>query len=115
MPSTGQNKGARPTSHTDKTAGTAKSPGHGGESMYLGIEPRKTIKVYLTVEEMVTYSIVRRKPGQPKVTVAEVVKCINDLQLDHHAIRDGKLVYDPVPIRKALSTIKPRSRARSSW
>lgn len=80
-----------------------RAPLTGDVALALGCAPRSEDKVYLTVREIVSYGIVEREPGKPKVTDDDVVRAINDLRLEHHAVRDGQLVYDPVPIREALS------------
>lgn len=102
--------GTRATSHTDERAGQRRTTGPGGgDHVYLGIIPGEDMKVHLTVHEIVRYGVISRRCGDPKATVAEVVQAINDLQLDHYAVRDdGQLIYDPTPIRLALSTMEPR-------
>lgn len=72
----------------------------------LGCQPTNKDKVYLTVHEIVSFGIVERPKGQPKVTVEEVIQAVNDLGLRHHAVRDDQLVYDPIPIRVYL-TVPP--------
>ena len=90
-------------------------PRVGSKRLRLASTAKTSASIYLSVDEIVAYGIVLRDPGQPKATVAEVVECINRLGLQYYAIRDGKLVYDPVPIRKALSTITSMTgRSRGS-
>lgn len=71
--------------------------------MMPGMYPRgRSTDIYLTPAEFVAYGIVERADGLPKVTVADVVKVINDLRLDAHGVRDGQPCFDPIPIRLAL-------------
>ena len=78
-------------------------------ALALGCRPvNKNNKMYLTARQFVAYGIAERKPGQSKVTVADVLQAISELSLEPHGIRDGEATYDPIPIRKALtSTWRP--------
>lgn len=76
-----------------------------GQRFDLGIDPLVDPKVYLTVQQFVAYGVVQRRTGHAKVTVEDVLAAISALGLEaHHCNGAGQPAYDPVPIRKALST-----------
>lgn len=76
----------------------------GDVALALGYAPQANDKVYLTVEQFASYGIVQRPKTEPKVTVREVLAAISQIGLEPHRLdAAGQPVYDPIPIRLALS------------
>jgi hypothetical protein len=82
----------------------------------LGMVPSKKDRIYLTAAQIVEYGVVWRGRSDPRVTVEEVRECASALGLQPHAVDgDDEPVYDPRPIRLALSTVKPANASKVWW